>query len=157
MADGRTAARLRGAAGAMLALALLAPAAASAQETQDTTRLPAAVRTARATFQAAYRGLDPVAAAGTFADSAVVDFQGQLFSGRVAIVESFLPTSVQGLASIRFGPSSFTITDREVVENGSYFIVPEGGPEQGGSFRTTWRRMGDGAWKIVKLDVFATG
>jgi ketosteroid isomerase-like protein len=138
----------------MVAL-LLAPVAAGAQETQDTTRLPAGLRTARAAFQGAYQGLDPAAAGDTFTDSAVVDFQGQLYTGKVAIVETFLPTSIQGLSSVRFGASTFTVSQDQVVENGTYFVVPEGAPEQAGAFRTTWRRQADGSWKISRLEVFA--
>jgi ketosteroid isomerase-like protein len=142
---------------ALIGALLLAPAALAAQETQDTTRVPAGLRTARAAFQAAYRGLDPMAAADLFTDSAVVDFQGQIFSGKVAIVESFLPTSIQGLSSVRFGPSSYRIAEGEIVENGSYFVVPEGASEQAGGYRTTWRRQADGSWKVARLEVYPGG
>jgi len=133
---------------------LAAPAAAGAQETQDTTRLPAGMRTARAAFQAAYVGLDPGSAAELFADSAVVDFQGQIFSGKSSIATSFLPSSVQGLSSVRFGTSSYRITDAEIVENGTYFVVPDGAPAQSGAYRTTWRRMADGSWKVARLEIY---
>ena len=68
-----------------------------------------------------------------------------------------MPQSVQGLAAIRFGSSSFTISEGEIVENGSYYVVPEGAQEQAGSYRATWRPQPDATWKIVRLDVFASG
>jgi ketosteroid isomerase-like protein len=136
---------------------VVSPAAVAAQETQDTTRLPTQLRSARGAFQSAYLALDPSAAGSLFTDSAVVDFQGQIFSGRVAIVETFLPQSTQGLAALRFGTSSFTISEGQIVENGNYFVVPEGGSEQAGSYRTTWRRQQDGGWKVARLEVFASG
>lgn len=153
----RRAIRLRAMMPAFVGALLLAPVAAGAQETQDTTQLPAGLRTMRATFQTAYQRLDPGSGADAFADSAVVDFQGQIFSGKVAIVESFLPSSIDGLSSVRFGPSSYRITQGEVIENGSYFVVPQGAPEQAGAYRTTWRQQADGSWKIARLEVFATG
>ena len=76
MSERMRALRVRGLLPGLVASLLLAPGSLRAQETQDTMRLPEAVRSARAAFQAAYVGLDPTAAGSLFADSAVVDFQG---------------------------------------------------------------------------------
>lgn len=137
-----------------LALLLAAPAAASAQATQDTTKVPAAMRTARASFLTAISGFDAAGAGRAFADSAVVNMQGELISGKPAIAQGWLPQMFQTLASIRFGASSYTIDDGEILETGTHYVVPsEGGGEQPGTHYATWRRMPDGSWKIVRLEV----
>src|SRR5688500_14607692 len=54
------------------------PATAVPQETQDTTKLAAPLRAARAEMTAAYVALNATAAGRFFADSAVVNFQGEV-------------------------------------------------------------------------------
>jgi ketosteroid isomerase-like protein len=137
-----------------LALLLAAPAAAAAQATQDSTGVPAAMRTARAAFLTAITGFDAAAAAAVFADSAVVDMQGEVISGKAAISQGWLPQMFASLTSIRFGASSYTVNDGEIIEAGTHYVVPsEGGGEQPGRHSTTWRRMSDGSWKIARLAV----
>jgi ketosteroid isomerase-like protein len=136
-----------------LVLSLIAiPTAASAQETQDTTKLAAPLRTARAELTAAYVGLNPQAAARFFSDSAVVDFQGQVITGKPGVTE-WLVGSLQGLSSLRFGSASFTVSETQVVERASYTVTTTDGTEQAGSSEATWRKQADGSWKVVRLVV----
>ena len=137
----------------LFALALVAaPSAASAQETQDTMKLASPLRTARAEMTAAYVALNAQGAARHFSDSAVVDFQGQLISGKPGVIE-WLTGSLQGLSSIRFGSASFTVTETQVIERASYTVTIPDGTEQGGSTEATWRKQADGSWKVVRLTV----
>jgi ketosteroid isomerase-like protein len=138
----------------LLPLLLAAPATAAAQATQDSTKVPAALRTARAAFMSAIAGFDANAAGAAFADSAVVNMQGEVIAGKPAIAQGWLPQMFQTLASIRFGASSYEIADDQIVETGTHYVVPsEGGGEQAGTHYTTWRRMRDGSWKVVRLEV----
>lgn len=131
---------------------VVVPTAATAQETQDTMKLAAPLRTARAALSAAYTALNGQEASRSFSDSAVVDFQGQVFTGRPAVQE-WLSGALQGLSSIRFGTPSFTVAETEVTERTGYTVVTTDGTEQGGSTEATWRRQADGSWKIVRLTV----
>jgi len=138
----------------LFALALAAPSAVGAQETTDTMRLPAEMRSARAALNTAITSFDANAAGAVFADSAVVNFGGEIISGKPAIAQGWLPQMFQTVASIRFGASSYVINDSEIVETGNHYVVPaEGGGEQPGTHITRWRRMPDGAWKVIGLDV----
>src|SRR5687768_14659524 len=105
---------------ASLVLAILAaPAIAPPQYTTDTTKLVAPFRAARAAINAAYIALDTRAVGRHFSDSAAVDFQGQVFSGRAA-VDAWLANSLQGVSALRFGPSTFMISENEVMDHSSY-------------------------------------
>src|SRR5688572_4903804 len=107
------ASRVSAARSLLLFVALVAaPAAIHAQETQDTMRLRAPLRTARAAMTAAYGALDARRAAGFFTDSAVVEFQGQVITGRPA-VDGWLSESLQGIGGIRFGSASFTVSESQ--------------------------------------------
>jgi ketosteroid isomerase-like protein len=137
---------------ALVLAVFAAPAVAIAQETQDTMKLAAPLRTARAGMNSAYTALDAQAAARFFSDSAVVNFQGEVITGRTA-VQSWLTNSLQGLSALRFGPSSFTVSETEVIERASYTVTTSDGGEQSGSSESTWRRQPDGSWKVVRLTV----
>lgn len=138
----------------LLTLLMAAPSAGAAQATQDTTKLPAAMRSARATFLTAISGFDTNGASAVFADSAVVDMMGEVISGKPAIAQGWLPQMFQTVASVRFGGSSYVIGATEIVETGTHYVVPsEGGGEQPGTHITRWRRMPDGMWKIMRLEV----
>jgi ketosteroid isomerase-like protein len=138
----------------LFTLIVAAPANAAAQATQDSTKVPAPLRTARASFLTAISGFDANGAGAHFADSAVVNMQGEVIAGKPAISQGWLPGMFQTLASIRFGGSSYTIAADEVMETGTHYVVPsEGGGEQPGTHYATWRRMADGSWKIVRLEV----
>jgi ketosteroid isomerase-like protein len=138
---------------ALTFLALLAaPGAMSAQETQDTMRLPAALRTARAGLTGAYTALNASAASQFYADSATVNFQGQVFTGRSAI-EAWLVDALQGLSAIRFAAPTFVVSENEVSERGGYTVALPDGTEQPGSAETVWRRQSDGSWKVMRLTV----
>jgi hypothetical protein len=124
------------------------PAGTSAQATQDTTKLPAAMQAVRAQLNTALTGLKAADAAAFFADSALAEFQGQVFSGKPA-VQAWLTDALAGVTSLRFSNFRFTISENEIIENADYTVgTPEG--EQPGSTETTWRLV-NGSWKVVRL------
>ena len=124
------------------------PVVTQAQATQDTTKLPAAMRAARAQLNTALTGLKAADAAALFADSAVAEFQGQVFSGKPA-VQAWLTDALAGVSSLRFNNFRFTISENEIVESADYAVgTPDG--EQPGSTETVWRLV-NGAWKVVRL------
>ena len=124
------------------------PVETQAQTTQDTTRLPAAMRAVRAQFNMAMTGLKAADATAIFSDSVVAEFQGQVFSGRPA-VEAWLTGVFAGVTSLRFRNFRFTISENEIIESVDYVAeTPDG--EQPGSTETTWRLI-NGAWKVVRL------
>ena len=124
------------------------PVETQAQTTQDTTRLPAAMRAVRAQFNMAMTGLKAAGATAFFSDSVVAEFQGQVFSGRPA-VEAWLTGVFAGVTSLRFINFRFTISENEIIESVEYAAgTPDG--EQPGSTETTWRLI-NGAWKVVRL------
>lgn len=131
----------------LLALVLAAPA--SAQETQDTTVLPEALRAARGELNAAFAKLDPTAAAAVFAADGAIDFQGQTIAGRQG-VGGWFGEVFTGMSGLRSGTATFVVTDDSVTERSSYVVVlPEG--EQGGNTETTWKKQEDGSWKIARM------
>ena len=124
------------------------PVETLAQSTQDTTRLPAAMRAVRAQLNLAMAGLKAADAAAFFSDSVVADFQGQVFSG-IPAVEAWLTGVFAGVTSLRFSNFRFTISESEIIENVDYAAgTPDG--EQPGSTETTWRLI-NGAWVVVRL------
>jgi len=135
---------------AALFLAISA-AAASAQETRDTMRLPAELRAQRAAMNSALTKLDGVSAAALFADDGAVDFGGTVYTGREAVTGWFVEV-LGGLASLRFDNASFVIGDNEVTERASYTaMTPEG--EAPGTSETVWRKQENGEWRVAKLVV----
>ncbi|MEX2285378.1 MAG: nuclear transport factor 2 family protein [Gemmatimonadota bacterium] len=127
---------------------LAGPIGVHAQATQDTTMLPAAMRTARAGLNAALTSLKASEAAGFFADSAVAEFQGQTFPGKAAI-EAWLTDALGGISGIRFTNAKFTVSPTEIIETSDYTVVTPDG-EQPGATETTWRLV-NGTWKVVRL------
>ena len=124
------------------------PVEAHAQATQDTARLPAAMRAVRAQLNMAMTGLKAADAAAFFSDSVVAEFQGQVYSGRPA-VQAWLAGVLAGVTSLRFSNFRFTIAETEIIESVDYAAgTPDG--EQPGSTETTWRLI-DGAWRVVRL------
>ena len=136
----------------LLLLLLAMPLKLNAQETQDTTKLEARLRAARAEISAAYSALDAARTVGHYADSAVVEFQGEVFNGKPAI-QAWLTDALAGLSALRFGPANFTIAPTEVVERTAYTVVLPDGTQQQGSSTATWRKQRDGSWKVVRLVV----
>ena len=133
-----------------LGLAAL-PLTTQAQETQDTTKLAPELRTVRADWSNGVLNRDAGAAGAAFADSVVVQFQGEVFNGKSAAV-AWLIDALAGVTSIRFSPSTFVIASGEVVERTSYVVVMADG-EAPGVTESTWRKMPDGSWKIVRFIV----
>ena len=124
------------------------PVETQAQTTQDTTKLPAAMRAVRAQVNMAMISLKAADAAAFFSDSVVAEFQGQVFNGRPA-VEAWLTGVFAGVTSLRFSNFRFTISENEIIESVDYAAgTPEG--EQPGSTETTWRLI-NGAWTVVRL------
>jgi ketosteroid isomerase-like protein len=145
----RPARTLHAVASLLLLLGLAAPAAA--QQTQDTTRLPESLRTARASMSAALTKLDPAAAAALFTDDGAVEFAGEALTGRAA-VQRWFADALSGVTSLNFSPATFEITADQVTERANYVVgVPEG--EQGGMSKTIWTRQADGSWKVTRLIV----
>jgi hypothetical protein len=134
-------------------LVLLAmPLAGIAQQsTSDTTKLPAAMRTARAGLNSALSGLKGTAAMAFFADSAVAEFQGQVYSGKPA-VEAWLSQALAGVSALKFTAPTFTISANEIIETAPYTVAtPEG--EQPGTSTSIWRRSAGGKWLVTRLTV----
>jgi ketosteroid isomerase-like protein len=130
-------------------LLLAAPVAVPAQETQDTMKVAAALRAERAGLNKALTALNAKGSVAFFADDAIVDFQGQTFTGKMEI-EGWLTQAFSGLTSLKFGAPSFKIADAEVVETVQYTVgTPEG--EQPGTTETIWRRGSDNKWKVVRM------
>src|SRR5688500_2284865 len=124
------------------------PVGTQAQATQDTTRLPAEMRAVRAQLNTALTGLKAADAVAFFADSAVAEFQGQVFSGKPA-VQAWLTDALAGVTSLRFSNFRFTISENEIIESAEDTAgTPEG--EQPGSTETVWRRV-KGGWRVVRV------
>lgn len=133
----------------LLLIGLAAPA--SAQETQDSTRLPESLLTARAAMSAALTKLDHAAAAALFTEDGTVEFGAEAVTGRPA-VERWFADALSGVSSLRFSPATFVITEDQVTERANYVVaVPDG--EQGGMSKTIWTRQKDGSWKVTQLIV----
>jgi hypothetical protein len=130
-------------------LLLAAPVAVQAQDTQDTMKVAAALRAERAGLNKALTALNAKGSVPFFAETAIVDFQGQTFTGR-AEIEGWLTQAFSGLSSLKFGAASFKISDAEVIETVQYTVgTPEG--EQPGTTETTWRRGADNKWQVVRM------
>ena len=135
----------------LFALLLALPAVARAQETSDTTKLAAALRTVRASYSKALTSMDANAASATFADSVYVEFQGQAFAGKQAAT-GWLTEALQGVSGLRFSEPTFKISADEVVERTTYTVSTPGGDGQGAT-ETTWKKQKDGSWKLARLIV----
>jgi hypothetical protein len=107
--------RLRGIALSPLCVLLLfaAPLSARAQVT-DSTKLPAPMRSARDSLNKALYALDATGSARFFADTAVVEFGGEIIRGRAG-VDAWLAGQFQALSAVRFSSSGFTITDTPLI------------------------------------------
>jgi ketosteroid isomerase-like protein len=138
-----------GLASALLLIGLARPVAA--QETQDTTRLPESLRSARTSYADTFSKLDGAAAAAHFADDGEVDFQGQTIAGQQAVGGWFAEV-FSGLSGLRSGASTFLIADDQVTDRASYVVVTTDG-EQTGATETIWKRQEDGSWKIARMTV----
>jgi ketosteroid isomerase-like protein len=136
---------------ALFALVLALPAMARAQETSDTTKLAAGLRTVRASYSKALTSMDANAAAAAFADSVYIEFQGQAFAGKQAAV-GWLSEALQGVSALRFSEPTFTISADQVVERTTYTVSTPGGDNQG-STESTWKKQKDGSWKLLRLVV----
>ena len=135
---------------ALFLLLCAAPAALRAQETQDTMKLAAPLRAARAALTAAYISLEPARANIHFADDAVVIFQDQTYRGRAA-VDGWIVDSMTGVSAVRFGTPRFTIADAEVTDYNTYSVTLGDGSLAEGTSEMVWRRQADGSWKVVRL------
>jgi hypothetical protein len=130
---------------------LLLPAALAAQETQDTMRVPAELRTARVALNKAFTSADPTAAAPFFADSSSVDFRGEVYNGHAAVT-GWLQQALQGISSLRFSAPTFVVSPTEITERLSYTVgTPEG--DQTGQSEAVWRKQRNGSWKVVRMRV----
>ena len=136
---------------AMFALLIALPAVARAQETSDTTKLAAGLRTVRNSYAKALSSMDANGAAAAFADSVYVEFQGQTFAGKQAAT-GWLTEALQGVSGLRFSEPTFTVSADQVVERASYTVSTPGGDGQGAT-ETTWKKQKDGSWKLARLVV----
>jgi ketosteroid isomerase-like protein len=138
----------------VVVLAAVSPAGVRAQATQDTTRLPEALRETRAKFNDAITRRDAAAAAPCFAEDAVVNFGGEVYTGRESVVNNWLAPTLGALMSLRIGGATFTVAEDEVVETASHGVdAGDGSGEQAGSHVVHWKRMPDGSWLVAKLEV----
>jgi hypothetical protein len=130
---------------------LVLPAAVAAQETQDTTKLPGEMRSARARLNSAFTSADAAAAAPFFTDSASVEFRGEYYNGHAAVT-GWLQQALQGISSLRFSPATFVVAASEITERFSYTVgTPEG--DQTGQSETVWRKQTNGSWKVVRMRI----
>lgn len=136
---------------AFILLAAL-PFAAAAQESQDTASLPEALRSVRTALAQAYGKLDGTASTAHFTDDAVVEFQGQVLSGKPA-VGGWFAQMFSSLSAVRIGSSTFVVGDGEVTERASYTVVMQSGEEGQGQSEMLWKRQADGSWKVARLIV----
>lgn len=136
-----------------LVLLLVLPRAAAGQETtEDEATLPAELRTARASLNEAMGRMDAAATTAHFIETGLVEFDGQVYSGRAA-VGAWFTEAFAALASLTGGTSTFIVGDGEVTERASYSAVTSDGSPQGGRSETVWKRQEDGSWKIARLIV----
>ncbi len=141
---------------AALALLLVAGTArVQAQEVTDTTKLPAAMRSARAGLNKALEAKDGVAAGAFFADSVVVDFQGDLYTGRRTAVDTWLVPTLSSVSSLRFSAGTFMMENGDIIERAVHHVVPAdgSGDTQEGTHIVRWKHMPDGSWKVIRLTV----
>ena len=130
---------------------LLLPAALAAQETQDTMRVPAELRTARATLNKAFTSADPSGAATFFTDSSSVEFRGEVYNGHAAVT-GWLQQALAGISSLRFSAPTFVVSAAEITERLTYTVgTPEG--DQTGQSESVWRKQRDGKWKVVRMRI----
>jgi hypothetical protein len=138
---------------ALFLMTLVLPGAVQAQETtQDTMKLAAPLRTARAALSAGWSSMDAGKVTVAFSDSAVVEFGDQVMRGKQA-VSAWVTEVLGGLSSLRMGSPSFTMAPALVTENNTYVVVTSDGSEQPGTVTTVWRRQADNAWKVVRMTV----
>jgi ketosteroid isomerase-like protein len=136
-----------------LLLLLAVPATTAAQETQDTTALPESLLPARASLGAAWSKLDGAAVAAHFADNAIIEFEGQVMSGRPAVT-GWLEQAVASLTSLQTGgTATFIIGTDDIRERGAYDFVTTSGEQRSGRSETLWKRQDDGTWKVARLTV----
>jgi hypothetical protein len=139
----------------MMALAaVLLHAWSTGAQAQTQPKLPQGFTEAQGALSAAFQALNASAASTWFADSAVVDFQGETFTGKRVIVENWLPSTLSGLHSLRFGESTFTVDGEDVTESTQHFAENAEGT-QPGNHRVRWRKVG-GNWRVIRLEVFAS-
>ena len=131
--------------------AVAVPATVRAQETTDTAKLAAPLRSARAAFNKGLSSGDGAGASAIFSDSVVVDFQGQVFTGKDAAT-GWLTEALQGVSALKFAPPTFTVADAEVTERASYTVSTPNG-DQSGTTETVWRKEKGGTWKVWRLRV----
>ena len=133
-------------------LLLALPGAAPAQETQDTTKLPTALRSARNGLYTALVAMDAAKSSPFFADTAVVLFGGETFRGRTDI-HTWLAGQFQVLKGVRFTGSTFNIADTQVTERAGYTVATPDAGEQSGTNEMIWSKQSDGSWKVVRLTI----
>jgi ketosteroid isomerase-like protein len=133
-------------------LLFAAPLTARAQVT-DSTKLPAALRSARDSLNKALTSLDAPASSRFFADTALLNFGGEIVRGRAG-VDAWLAGQFQGISAVRFQSAGFNITDTQVTERAGYTVtIRDGGGEQSGTNESIWAKQKDGSWKVVRLTI----
>jgi ketosteroid isomerase-like protein len=136
-----------------LFLLFAVPLMAAAQETQDTTALPESLQSARAALGEAWSKLDGAAVSAHFADNAVVEFDGQVLSGRPAVT-GWLHQLLASLTALRpGGATTLMVGTDQVTERGGYDVITTSGGQQSGRSETVWKRQEDGSWKVARLIV----
>jgi hypothetical protein len=136
----------------VLVAATLLAGAANDGQAQNQPQLPQGFSEAQSALEAALEALNATAAGAWFADNAVVDFGGEIYTGKQTIVGNWLPGVLSGLHSLRFGESTFAVTGEEVTESTQHFVENQEGT-QTGNHRVLWRKI-DGQWRVSRLDVF---
>jgi ketosteroid isomerase-like protein len=68
-------------------------------------------------------------------------------------MEGWVIALLRELSAVRFGASSFTVSDAQVTERTRFTAVFTDGTEQSGNSEAVWRRGSDGNWKVIRLSV----
>lgn len=132
-------------------LALVAPAALAAQETQDTAKLAPQLRAARNAMSAAYAKLAGSEVATHYADDIVVQFGPEEFRGKEQAT-AWITQQLGGLSGLRVEPPTFTVAADQVTERSAYTVSLPDGSSSSGTVETVWKRQGN-TWKVSRMTV----
>ena len=135
----------------MFLVTLAVPAAASAQETQDTTKLVPALRAARNAMSAAYAKLAGADVATHYANDIVVQFGPDEFRGKEQAT-AWITQQLGALSGLKVDSPTFTITADQVTERAGYTVNLPDGSTSSGTVETVWKREGN-TWKVSRMTV----
>jgi ketosteroid isomerase-like protein len=128
------------------------PAAVSAQETQDTTKLARELRAARNAMSAGYAKMAGADVAAHYADDIVVMFGPEEIRGK-EMATAWITQQLTALSGLRVDTPTFTVKADEVSERSGYTVSLPDGSSQTGTVETVWKKQTNGAWKVSRMTV----